>query len=182
MKIIDDFLDVGSIINIEKTFFNRNVLWKFDKSTLKPGTFCTNKNSIDCHQFVHSVFIENQIVSNPGEYNLCLSILNELIDFKIKINRIKVNLNTNLTNYKKENHQPIHIDDTSENMNSLIYYINDSDGDTLFFDEKENVINRVSPKKGRAVLFNSNIKHAACNPIIYDCRMIINFVFGENNE
>lgn len=48
---------------------------------------------------------------------------------------------------------------------SLIYYVNDADGDTLFFDEDyKTQINSVTPKKGRAVLFNGLIPHAAGIP------------------
>lgn len=53
----------------------------------------------------------------------------------------------------------------------LIYYVNDSDGDTLFFEDKsiENnwkpkVIERVSPKKGRIVLFDGSHLHAGGYP------------------
>ena len=50
---------------------------------------------------------------------------------------------------------------------SLIYYVNDADGDTLFFDEDyETQIDSVTPKKGRAVLFNGLIPHAAGIPTL----------------
>jgi len=63
---------------------------------------------------------------------------------------------------KLVNHAP-HIDLQMPHM-SLIYYINDSTGDTVFFDDKENIIDSVTPKKGRAVLFNGLIPHAAGIP------------------
>ena len=44
-----------------------------------------------------------------------------------------------------------------------LYYINDSDGDTIFFN-KNNIIKEVSPKKGRIALFDGSIEHSAGIP------------------
>ena len=59
---------------------------------------------------------------------------------------------------------------------SIIYYVNNSDGDTFFFDKKLNTVKRISPRQGRAVVFNSNMRHAACCPINSVYRQVINFV------
>ena len=56
-----------------------------------------------------------------------------------------------------------------------IYYVNDSDGDTIFFDDNKKEIKRVSPKRGRVVFFNGVIKHIGSNPT--QLRSIINFNF-----
>ena len=47
---------------------------------------------------------------------------------------------------------------------SLIYYVNDADGDTVFFDDDENIVERVTPKKGRCVIFDGLIPHGAGIP------------------
>lgn len=46
----------------------------------------------------------------------------------------------------------------------VLYYINDADGSTKFFDQNGNVIKEVEPKKGRMVIFDGSIKHAAGIP------------------
>lgn len=47
----------------------------------------------------------------------------------------------------------------------LLYYVNDADGDTVFFNKKDGlIIDRVSPRKGRLVAFDGNIYHAAGIP------------------
>ena len=50
---------------------------------------------------------------------------------------------------------------------------NDSDGDTVFF-EKEKVIKKVTPKKGRIVLFDGETLHSGGFPTD-NPRCIVNF-------
>jgi hypothetical protein len=66
---------------------------------------------------------------------------------------------------------------------AVIFYVNDSDGDTLIFDktfpDKENavVVHAVSPKKGRAVLFDGRHYHCGTAPSRHDTRIVINYDF-----
>lgn len=77
-----------------------------------------------------------------------------------------------------------HVDDIEPHM-VLLYYVNDSDGDTLLSDRRYNVgdtdhgvdgsvVKRVSPKKGRAILFDGSIYHAASIPK-KGLRCVLNF-------
>ena len=66
-----------------------------------------------------------------------------------------------------------------------IYYINDSDGDTVIFNEKDNTPIRnneeisvrkvIKNKRGRLVLFDQSLLHAGCPPIKSNQRLVINF-------
>jgi hypothetical protein len=83
----------------------------------------------------------------------------------------------------------IHIDLAFEHL-IVLYYVNDTDGDNFIFDKRtdytninlasvENqseltIIKRVSPKKGRALVFNGNRYHSSSGPT-KDIRCIINF-------
>ena len=57
-----------------------------------------------------------------------------------------------------------------------LYYVCDSDGDTIFYDDNENEIKRISPKKGRIAFFDGSIKHCSSTPSKTH-RIIINFDF-----
>jgi len=62
----------------------------------------------------------------------------------------------------------------------LLYYITDSDGDTIFFeDDKKTEIQRVSPKKGRAVFFDGSIFHSSSVPSKTH-RIVINYNWHGN--
>ena len=65
-----------------------------------------------------------------------------------------------------------HTDRPEEHL-GLIYYVNDSDGDTIFF-ENNKELQRVTPKKGRIVLFDGNTLHAGGLPT-NNPRCIVNY-------
>lgn len=61
----------------------------------------------------------------------------------------------------------------------LLYYINDSDGDTIFYDNAQKEIKRINPKKGRIVFFDGLIKHSGSTPKDSH-RVILNIDFQAN--
>ena len=68
-------------------------------------------------------------------------------------------------------HHPWHTDST-ESYTSMIYYINDSDGDT-FLNKTET--KRITPKANSAVIFPSNLWHASSNPT-KGRRIVLNYM------
>jgi hypothetical protein len=70
---------------------------------------------------------------------------------------------------------------------TLLYYVDDSDGDSVFFKNtiSDNILldtnavidKKISPKKGRAIYFDGNIYHSGNCPVDYNKRTVINFDF-----
>ena len=178
IKVINDFLTSKRANIIEDDLLGSYFDWYWNGSTLginEEEKFKT-KNSINTGQFVHGVKGDHMLSKTYEGFTKVFDKVNYE-----KAVRIKCNLNVNHTGYKKTSHQPIHQDHTSKDYKSLIYYINDSDGDTIFFNKKLKEIKRVKPKKNTAILFDSNILHCGCNPIKSPARGVINFIF-EGNE
>lgn len=71
-----------------------------------------------------------------------------------------------------EHHSP-HID-LQYPHTVVLYYVNDADGETVFFDNDHKVIKRVKPKKGRVAVFDGLTLHSAGIPTS-NSRCIVNF-------
>ena len=73
---------------------------------------------------------------------------------------------------------------------SLLYYVNHSDGDTFIFNEKFygetinklTVNKKITPNRGQCVLFDSTYLHAGSPPRIHDYRMVINLAFMKDKK
>lgn len=89
-------------------------------------------------------------------------------------------------NYLNSEVDKLHVDDTVEHL-VLLYYVVDADGDTIIVDkefdrvEEKNLIysdfselSKVTPKQGRAVLFDGKYYHTAEQPK-NNLRCVINF-------
>ena len=81
----------------------------------------------------------------------------------------------------KTEHHNVHIDDPDNNHVVLLYYVNDSDGDTFFFDENKKIVDRITPKKGRAVVFPGKTFHASSSPTEH-VRVAMNLNFHGHNR
>ena len=75
----------------------------------------------------------------------------------------------------------IHPDAECEKTFTVLYYVNDSDGDTLFFN-KDNLVKSVAPVKGTGVIFPSTMWHAGACPTKSNTRTVINILFRQKNE
>lgn len=87
-----------------------------------------------------------------------------------------------------------HVDIDDENHLVCLYYVMDADGDTVFFDETNdvensirpsfknyNIIKSVTPKQGRCILFDGRQYHATTLPQ-KGPRCVINFNLGGSGE
>jgi len=60
---------------------------------------------------------------------------------------------------------------------TMLYYVNDSDGPTIIYDESANMVDKVEPVKGRALIFSGDTIHASSSPKEHNCRIAINYNF-----
>jgi hypothetical protein len=173
IEVYDDILNPNLVDYIEAFIQNppqdfqynflRNVT-NPNHPTLQPG-FLHSLLSINTPPTPYNPLF-NQIL-----YNFCFSKNINLK--KIYNSRVFLQLPLPMGNVKEEK---IHIDIEIPHMVCL-YYINDSDGDTILYkDDEKTEIKRVTPKKGRIVFFDGSIKHCGSFPT-KTYRSIVNFDF-----
>jgi hypothetical protein len=137
--------------------------------------------------FFHQFFINN-IVTN-SDFDIIKNLIEYVEDYDINSYDI-INCRTFMQLPLKHvsceythNHKHNDVDSTVSGVISFLYYVKDSDGDTLFFGKNMNdeISIRVKPKKGRVVLFDSHIYHASVDPHYDNKRIIINFILKKRN-
>jgi len=187
VKVIDNFLP--NYIQDKLDFLSSsgfgNISWRLSQKTsyskmpsefegkYKEGTQLVNK-FIDSGQFLfgdmsHYFFLPLQIAS-----------IKEKLDINLNnIQRAKINLKFKQCSNFDSFINPPHQDNQFKNSIIGIYYINDSDGDTIIYEgnDKSNVkpIQNISPKKGRMVLMDGATWHSASHPIKTETRKVINY-------
>ena len=100
----------------------------------------------------------------------------EIVKKPVSLKRIFINMFLHSSDENAIAHP--HLDSDFENILSCIYYVNDSSGDTVIFNNDKSILKRIPPKKGTGVLFDANLLHAGCFPKDENNpRIIINFLF-----
>ena len=173
---------------IENMMGSNTTPWYFQSSTLDIFDYPHIDGMYDTSQFTHLILKPNHAESFVWQIvRPVLFFIEKELDIHIKsIQRCKANLLVPNKNMGKDNFHPPHHDgyDESKKILSALYYVNDSDGDTFFFDaawpstpENMTITKRVSPEKGKVVVFDAPTYHASSPPIDSERRIVLNWVF-----
>lgn len=167
--VIDDFIDTDFQLEIKNKLINPKFPWFYQKdSTLHEGA--------DGSTFPILAHLMKSYGKSESHYSNEFEVLGERAayfvgrDFK-ENDLIRSYLQFPLSEpFRKNPLDVFHIDWTEKHL-VLLYYVNDSDGDTILssikcdgeyykytFTEKD-VMARVSPKQGRALIFDGSYYH-----------------------
>ena len=196
MKLIENILADDVKDRIKGVLLRDNFDWFYNGSTARiiPGnkSAIEDSNTKDSIQFTHKLFTDGNFDSEYVEY--VMKIMKSLEEKEgivcTTLHRAKCNLVPQDISYGADQYHPPHIDskDVNDNTYTLVYYVNDSDGDTFLFNEKFGdefedltIAHRQTPKEGSALLFKSTNYHASSSPVNTKSRVVINIVF-ESDE
>lgn len=196
MKIYTDFLSKLDQDNIENAV--NNMPWYFRPQIANFSNSVDGKeefkdpNITDASAFTHTFISKGVLHSDFFDNISCiLTAFEKTEGVSIdKIIRVRGRLTTPVPGHTLEKYNPPHVDLMSPTpFKTLIYYVQDSDGDTIFFDKFYDQTNQrvknvdlkkvlqQTPKKGHAVYFDGWQYHAGNSPVNYSSRCIINFDF-----
>jgi hypothetical protein len=194
--VIDNFLHIINQRKIANIFQSSEINWELH---MRPDYGDISDNLVfdkqdgqlweDSPALFYYLYVKDKEtdISDQKKYviNLFQQAIEKHIDAKIEVIRCKVNLVIPNPNFTAQCTMP-HID-WSIPHETCIYYINSTDGDTVLFDQtydtslsmgdntskKKNVITKITPVTGRAVLFDG-LQYHASNPSKTNFRFVLN--------
>lgn len=180
IDIIDDFLPVTYQNKLESLLTSNDVPWFYYNQTSMNAVDYRDSYTIDNPQFVHVAFFRQKNTDLFEYLYPAVFFLEQQtgISYHDRLLRIKANLVYKRENYPADHYNMPHVDEDIP-CETLLYYVNDSDGDTFIFNNEDrlSIEQRITPKKGRGVLFDSRILHAGSPPRITEARIVLNFMF-----
>jgi len=137
------------------------------------------QNVVDSVQFEHNLYRHQQNL--PAFHDLFAGLrIGQLL-------KAKINITLRDPRHTNDSHGYPHSDLAGlgfKQYTTAIYYLNDSDGDTFIFNERFgesfesfSVHSRVTPRRGRVVMFDGNRFHAGNNPRTHKPRALLNLNF-----
>ena len=182
-KIYDDCISKKITDKIEKTLLDGEYLWRFSNHTVHKEVPDPQMSHIIgmFHPFGGG-FIKSDF------FYLVENLLSEIekntdieLEDRVLYKARSTILFPNAVSQKKESE--IHIDflDNQSTRINILYYANESDGDTILYEkDAKTIMKRISPKKGRFLLFSGDIPHCASSPTESYKRVVMNINFGSS--
>ena len=189
-EAIDKLVSSNDQDNFENLLTSNNFAWFIsendktvdeDEYKIRKLKFPNIRESVQLsHTFCYPVD-NNKTEINSDKYDDTIKLFNNVMaHFKLnnlEVFRIKANLQMQCESNKLEHHNTPHIDVSTIKHYVAIYYVNDSDGKTILFNKDNTVKIKVSPKKGRFLVFDGSILHTGSHPIKNKKRMVVNYNF-----
>jgi hypothetical protein len=186
MQRIDNLLFPLYSEVLQKAIFDSHFTWSYYRATAGGGSveysWVEDENTEEAELFTHRISrnANDEIVS----FEPLVYALSNYVGYHIHVDRIKTNLMIPTLKKNPNSYNRPHIDHPSDIAKTLIYYVNDADGDTVLFDKKFTgtdpgklqIVERMTPKAGSAILFDSNTYHASSTPTL-NRRAVINVIF-----
>lgn len=196
--MLDDILEIPNFLpqkyaeDIENMLLGEDFPWFFNKHASYDNKEIVEKfekndpRLRDTSAFIHGFMLDSNVNS---DYFLQVKPILYFLEQKCKIitenifriRGVFVPPNPSMKNYMNIPHVDINLPHTT-----VLYYVNDCDGDTVIFNElfgsdnwfaPKTVAYKCKPQKNKALIFNGLRYHTGCVPTINN-RVLINFNIG----
>ena len=187
IEVVDDFLSPRYFTRIKNVIMSDNQPWHFN-GNISTKNQTKDKRSYGFHN--HIVKERNILLEDSISYILS-GLIHQAQDYCDRDNILRCRLDmVTRTSTEKYQHEP-HVDFTpyKPNLITTIFYIMDSDAETVIFNEKQRALDgnksdwsdleltvkkKILPKENRIVFFNGHYIHTGYSPVNYERRVVIN--------
>jgi hypothetical protein len=195
IKVIDDFLSEQHCNTLYRTMIQPEFTWHMTPSVLHANyhSTCNWLDTEFAQKRTDKIRESAQMFHTLRNDAMLVPLFNEIsnvFDSKIEILRIKANCLFRTDSKYREYYNTPHVDYEypDDNQYSAVYYPMNTDGDTIIFNQmygerydELTIKERISPKKNRILIFDTNVMHTSSNPVDNEMRIIINLNFKLTN-
>jgi|TARA_B110000503_G_scaffold65815_3_gene103354 hypothetical protein len=192
VKTLDNFMPEHEFLELKDIMMSNNFPWFYVEDVSLPPEdrhFVKDDLALETDGFYHTLY-DRESKQESFAHNLLRKFYQQVVEqlgyTSDHLIRSRMSLKLPKIGFTPENYNLPHVDYYYPHT-SMIFYINDSDGDTRMFEQiftennpernKFNVQHRISPKANRLVVFNGLQYHTASNPFLFSRRVIININF-----
>ncbi len=176
-KIIDNALNDSLLTSIQEHVESNRMPWHFLKNSAYPDSIEKEITKFPLtYSFGHMALDKGDNYISPfGLADITIPIgliLKDLFELEksYSVHRLRWGMTTSIN--KSYKNTP-HIDFLNPHK-VILFYLNESDGDTYFYDKEHKILDSVSPRENRAVLFDGSILHSSSKPIKFTRRIVLN--------
>lgn len=198
VEVIDDFLDESYFDFIVNDVMNDDGFpWYYSEDASYPDSVqYTVNGKMSNRQGFSNLIIENNYPVVPREEYRRVTgyrLADQIYPFALKVKSylgakdvLRVRADMCLNNGEETIHGP-HVDYPNQHHYSSILYLNETDGNTIIFNERATdrqvqysdmrdftVQKVIEPKPNRLVVFDGRYIHTGCSPTKHKCRKLLN--------
>ena len=177
IKIIDNALNDSLLTLIKERINHQRFPWYFMENSAYSKEYDKEliKQTPLNYSFTHMVLneeVSNDVLSNHYDLtNSIALILKDSFELRKTYNVVRLRWGMTTTINKIHKHTP-HTDYPGPHK-VILFYLKDSDGDTYFYDKEPKIIDSVTPKENRAILFDGSIPHSSSKPNEFVKRIVL---------
>lgn len=185
LMVIDNFLENSYHGHLLAELDSFSFPWYYQRNISYADNHHVNKENLG--NFGFGFWIKKDEWTDTGMTKFLMPFCYKVADFLNATSIIRVRVDMTVFNPLNHIHQP-HIDLNVPHYAS-VYYVNDSDGDTVLYNERYNgneleemksltVMEKIEPKANRLLLFDGMYYHTGHSPSKHKNRIIINSNYG----
>lgn len=176
-KIIDNFLNKTYFNELQEELTKDNFPWYYNKNITHNND---EKNKVfQNYGFTHWFVHEENVLTDSQIAQFVRPLTSQILDVVDCNKTLRVRADMVMwspTNFLHDAHQ-----DFVFPHKACVFYINESDGDTVFYNvaknnynENSKIVKKVSPKPNRLVIFDGELMHSGHSPTKHKRRILIN--------